>query len=134
MSSSRTFRSLILSGLLAVATVAVYWLFLGRDTTKYLDPETGAYAGPYTQAQVVWFAVVLLVLLAVAVLAKLHPALIAAVMTLAVLIPWVAQAAATDESGLYGVGAFMLLVGMGGATLVLAGAGAAARKRLTRTA
>jgi putative copper export protein len=120
MAPTRTLCILITSGLLALATVVAYWLMLGRDTSYYLDPATGSYAGPYTTGQVAAFALTVLALLVAAVLARLHPLLAAAVVTLGVLVPWTANAASTDETGMYGVGAFMILAGVGTGSWIIA--------------
>lgn len=128
MASISAPRSLIISGLLAATTVAAWWVFLGRDTTMQLDPATGNYSGPWTTAQVAGCGLTLLALLAGAVLAGLRPLLAAGVVTVAFVVPWTVQAAATDETGMYGVGAALILIGMGfGSWLVAALTAVAAR-------
>ncbi|MDT5034084.1 MAG: hypothetical protein QOC94_4255 [Actinoplanes sp.] len=118
--TARTSRFMIISGLLALATVGTYWLFLGRDQTMQLDPATGNYGGPWTTGQVAGCVLTMLVLLIGAVCAGLRPVLAAAVMTLAFVVPWTIQAAATDETGMYGVGLMLILVGMGFGTWLVA--------------
>ena len=111
-----------LSGLLALAaaTVFTWWAWLGRDTTKTLDPETGNYSGPYTTAQVAGAVLTLAVLLIAAVLLRVPALPAAAVMTVAFTAAWTAQAAGEDETGLYLVGTFLVLAGMTAGTTVVA--------------
>jgi hypothetical protein len=111
-----------LSGLLALAaaTVFTWWAWLGRDTTKTLDPETGNYSGPYTTAQVAGAVLTLAALLIVAVLLRVPALPAAAVMTVAFTAAWTAQAAGEDETGLYLVGTFLVLAGMTAGTTVVA--------------
>jgi hypothetical protein len=111
-----------LSGLLALAaaTVLSWWAWLGRDTTKTLDPETGNYSGPYTTAQVAGVVLTLAALLVVAVLLRVPALPAAAVMTVAFTAAWTVQAAGEDETGLYLVGTFLVLAGMTAGTTVVA--------------
>jgi hypothetical protein len=111
-----------LSGLLALAaaTVFTWWAWLGRDTTKTLDPETGNYSGPYTTAQVAGAVLTLAALLIAAVLLRVPALPAAAVMTVAFTAAWTAQAAGEDETGLYLVGTFLVLAGMTAGTTVVA--------------
>jgi hypothetical protein len=128
MASTSASRTLIISGLLAAATLGSYWLFLGQDTTYQLDPATGNSSGPWTTGQVIACVLALLVLLIGAVLAGVRPLLAAAVLTVAFVVPWTIQAASTDETGMYGVGVVLILVGMGfGSWLVAAVTAAVAR-------
>jgi hypothetical protein len=131
-STARTSRFMIISGLLALATVGTYWLFLGRDQTMQLDPATGNYSGPWTTGQVAGCVLTMLVLLIGAVCAGLRPVLAAAVMTLAFAVPWTIQAAATDDTGMYGVGLTLLLVGMGFGTWLVALLTAMAARAVTK--
>ncbi|GAA3916811.1 hypothetical protein [Actinoplanes auranticolor] len=125
------FRSL--SGLLALAAATVFswWAWLGRDTTKTLDPETGNYSGPYTTAQVAGAVLTLAALLVVAVLLRVPALPAAAVMTVVFTAAWTAQAAGEDETGLYLVGAFLVLAGMTAGTTVVALITARLRRRTT---
>jgi len=110
------------AGLLAVAaaTVLTWWAWLGRDTTMTLDPATGNYSGPYTTAQVAGAVLTLLAVLVAAVLLRVPPLPAAAAMTVAFTVAWTAQAAGEDETGLFMVGAIMLLVGMAAGTTLVA--------------
>ncbi|MEU8613047.1 hypothetical protein AB0C29_34200 [Actinoplanes sp. NPDC048791] len=111
-----------LSGLLVLAAASVFtwWAWLGRDTTKTLDPETGNYSGPYTTAQVAGAVLTLAALLIAAVLLRVPALPAAAVMTVAFTAAWTAQAAGEDETGLYLVGTFLVLAGMTAGTTVVA--------------
>jgi len=105
---------------LAAATVFSWWAWLGRDTTMTLDPATGDYSGPYTTAQVAGAVLTLAALLVAAVLLRVPALPAAAVMTVAFTAAWTAQAAGQDESGLFAVGAFLVLAGMAAGTTVVA--------------
>jgi hypothetical protein len=122
-----------LSGLLALAaaTVFTWWAWLGRDTTKTLDPESGNYSGPYTTAQVAGAVLTLAALLIAAVLLRVPALPAAAVMTVAFTAAWTAQAAGEDETGLYLVGTFLVLAGMTAGTTVVALITARLRRRAT---
>ena len=120
-----------LSGLLALAaaTVFTWWAWLGRDTTRTLDPGTGNYSGPYTTAQVAGAVLTLAALLIAAVLLRVPALPAAAVMTVAFTAAWTAQAAGADETGLYLVGTFLVLAGMTAGTTVVALLTARLRRR-----
>ena len=105
---------------LAAATVFTWWAWLGRDTEMQLDPATGDYSGPYTTAQVAGLVLTLAALLVAAVLLRVPALPAAAVMTVAFTAAWTAQAAATDDSGLYLVGTILVLAGMTAGTAVVA--------------
>ena len=113
----------LLGGLfLAMATVGAWWLWLGRDTRYTVDPETGSTTGPYEPWQVVGCVLTLAVLAALAG-TRLSPWLVAPVMTVAFTVAWSWQAASTDDTGLWAVGAVLVLIGMAvGTTAVSVGA------------
>ncbi|MFI6423431.1 hypothetical protein [Promicromonospora sp. NPDC050880] len=111
---------------LVVLSVTTWWA-LGQDTTQDVDPVTGAVTGPYGTVQVVACVVALVGLVVIGSL--LVPAWLA---VLGVALPfttaWTIQAAASDDSGLWAVGAILVLVGtLGGGTIV-----AAITRRLVR--
>ena len=114
--------------ILAAATVLSWWAWLGRDTTKTLDPATGNYSGPYTTAQVAGAVLTLAGLLIAAVLLRVPALPAAAVMTVAFTAAWTVQAAGEDESGLYPVGAILVLAGMTAGTALVASLTAALRQ------
>ena len=114
--------------LLAAATVTTWYAWLGHDTRYRLD-AAGHVSGPYTAAQVGGCVLTLLVLLVAAVLLRVHPPAAAAAMTVAFTAAWTAQAAASDESGLYVVGAVLVLGGMTAGTVAVALLTRALRRR-----
>ncbi|RSM43092.1 hypothetical protein DMB66_53815 [Actinoplanes sp. ATCC 53533] len=120
MPSKTLFRTTAGLFALAAATVFTWWAWLGRDTTMTLDPATGDYSGPYTTAQVAGAVLTLAALLVTAVLLRVPALPAAAVMTVAFTAAWTAQAAGQDESGLFAVGATLLLAGMTAGTTVVA--------------
>jgi hypothetical protein len=129
MPAKKLFRAAAGLFTLAAATVFAWWAWLGRDTEMYLDPATGNYAGPYTTAQVAGAVLTLVALLVVAVLLRVPALPAAAVMTVAFTAAWTAQAAATDESGLFLVGTILVLTGMALGTTVVALLTALLRRR-----
>lgn len=106
---------------LAALTVGVWWVWLGSDTGYRFDPATQTYSGPYEAAQVIGCVLSLIVLAVVAAL-LLPPSPVVATMTAAFATAWSIDAAAGDASGLWGVGAVLLVLGMvaGTAVVVLA--------------
>jgi hypothetical protein len=105
--------------LLAAATVVTWYAWLGRDTGYQIDAN-GNPTGPYTAAQVAACVLTLAVVLVIAVLLRVPPLVAAAAMTVAFTVAWTAQAAATDVTGLFGVGAVLVFAGMAVGTSVVA--------------
>jgi hypothetical protein len=112
-------RALIGAVLLAAATVAAWWLWLGRDTGYQIDAD-GHQTGPYTTGQVAGCVLTLLVLLVSTVLAGVPALPAAAAMTAGFTAAWTAQAAATDETGLFLVGALLVFAGTAAGTALVA--------------
>jgi hypothetical protein len=112
MASPSVARSLVGLVLVAVVTVATYFVFLGRDTTMQLDPATGRESGPWSTAQVAGCLGTLLIVLMAAVVLRVPPLVAAAAMTVSFAAVWTVQAAADDETGLFMVGAVLVLIGM----------------------
>lgn len=118
----------LLTFVIAALTTATWWT-LGRDTTHEVDAATGAVTGPYEAPQVIACVVVLVGLAVIA--ALVLPAWLA---VLAVSLPftaaWSLHAASTDDSGLWAVGAILVLVGtLVGGTMVTAVTRALVRNR-----
>jgi hypothetical protein len=113
---------------LAACTVAAWWLWLGSDTTYQVDPVTGNQTGPYEAPQVIGCLLTLAVLAVLGGL-LLRPWIVVAVMTVAFTVSWSVAAAATDESGLWLVGAFLVTTGMLVGTAVFSFAAALVRAR-----
>jgi hypothetical protein len=106
------------AGVAAVAVLAalLWYGWLGWDTQYQIDPDTGVASGPYEAWQVIGCALSLLVVFVGALLAGVRPVPASAALTLAFTAAWTATAAPNDETGLYGVGMVMLLVGLSTAT------------------
>ena len=128
MPAKKLFRAVAGLCTLAAVTVLTWWAWLGRDTEMQLDPATGNYSGPYTTAQVAGAVLTLAAVLVAAVLLRVPALPAAAVMTVAFTAAWTAQAAATDETGLFLVGTILVLAGMAVGTAVVALATAALRR------
>ena len=112
-------RSLAGAAVLAVATVVTWYAWLGHDT-RYRVDAAGVTSGPYTGAQVAGCVLTLAALLVAAVVLRVHPLGAAAAMTVAFTAAWTAQAAARDDTGLFAVGAVLVLAGMAAGTTVVA--------------
>ncbi|MEU3454258.1 hypothetical protein ABZ671_11730 [Micromonospora sp. NPDC006766] len=119
--------------LLTAATIGAWWAWLGWETGYTVDPGTGAISGPYAGWQVAG-CVVTLALLAAAGGWWLGPWLVAPVMTVTFTVTWAAHAASTDDSGLWAVGAALVLVGMAAGTTVVSLAAWLLRRRARRPA
>ncbi|MET8086634.1 hypothetical protein [Micromonospora sp. NPDC005237] len=134
MTATRRTHALFGAVFLAVATVGVWLLWLGWDTGYTVDARTGATSGPYEPWQVIG-CVLTLVLLAALAAWRLSPWLVAPVMTVAFTAAWSRQAASRDDSGLWVVGAVLVLVGMAvGSTAVSLAVRRVARGRVGRSA
>ena len=112
-------RSLIGAVVLAAATVLTWYLWLGRDDEYQFDAN-GVASGPYTTGQVVGCVLTMVLLLVAAVLLGVRPLIAAAAMTIAFTVAWTAQAAAVDETGLFGVGAILVFAGCAVGTSMVA--------------
>lgn len=119
MTTSTTRDTLLSTGVLASGCFGAYWGWLGWDHTYQTDPQTGIASGPYETWQVIGCV---LTLAAIAIAAGIAQRGKVAVMTmpLAFTLAWAIPAAAEDESGLFGVGAVLIFVGMLAASAVLA--------------
>ena len=102
-----------------VLTAGAWFGWLGWDSQYQTDPVTGVTSGPYESWQVIGCALTLVsVALAAGVL--LHPLVPVAVMPVTFTAVWSVDAARTDDTGLWGVGALMILVGFSLCALLLA--------------
>jgi hypothetical protein len=95
---------------LALLAVVCWWAFLGWDTTYDVDPVTGSTTGPYGVPQVAG-CVLVLVALTAAGASKLPAWLAVAAVALPFTAAWSAWAARHDASGLWAVGAALVLIG-----------------------
>ncbi|MCS7478614.1 hypothetical protein ACFFQW_48315 [Umezawaea endophytica] len=121
MGTERTpVRSLLLSLGLAALSVGTWWVFLGTDDTRDVDPVTGSTTGPYEAPQVIACGLVLVGLVAVGTVVVPPWAAVAAV-ALPFTAAWAVHAAGQDDSGLWVVGGALVLLGtVGGGALVAA--------------
>lgn len=106
--------------LLGLFGAAMWFAWLGWDTEYY--QVDGVAQGPYRSWQVVGCGLSVAVAAVLALLWVRGTWAIFVLATAAVVgfvVPWTAHAAATDPTGLYGVGVVMILVGGGLALVVL---------------
>lgn len=96
--------------LLAASCFAAYWGWLGWDSTYQVDPRTGVSSGPYEPWQVQGCVLTLAAVALVGGFARRAWAAIA-LMPLAFTVAW-SIPASSDETGLWGVGASLIFVGM----------------------
>jgi len=110
-----------IAGVFTVAVLAALSWFgwMGWDSQYQVDPITNVASGPYEAWQVVGCALSLLVLLVGAQLAGVRPVPASAALTLGFTAAWTATVAPTDETGLYGVGMILLLIGLTAGTTVI---------------
>ena len=105
---------------LAAATVASWAAWLSWQTGYVTDERTGSVSGPYSWWQVAGCVVTLAVVAAVAG-RFLSPLIVVPVMAQAVTVPWAVAASTSDESGLWLVGAMLVLAGTAAGTALVAG-------------
>jgi hypothetical protein len=103
----------------AVLSVLTWFAWLGWDTRQDVD-AAGNVSGPYQAWQVVGCGVTLLALLVGAVLLRVNAVAAAAALTLAFTAAWTWDAARHDDSGLFAVGAMLVLVGLAASSAVVA--------------
>lgn len=115
---TRTFIAVVL---LAAVTVGTWAAWLGWETGYRTDSQTGSVSGPYSWWQV---AGCVLTLAAVAAVAgrSVSPFLVVPVVAAAFTVAWSARAASSDETGLWAVGAFLVLIGTAAGAALVVGA------------
>lgn len=112
---------------LALLAAACWWAWFAWDRTVTVDPATGTTSGPYSAWQVVGCAVCLIAVTAVAA-TRLPLRVVVAVVPPAFTAAWSLTAAGADPSGLWAVGAVLVLLGtLAGTALVAATAARVAR-------
>jgi hypothetical protein len=115
----------------AVGAAVAWYAWMGWDH-EYQTNAAGELSGPYEAWQVGGCALTLLTLYVGALLLGVRPVPAAVALTVAFTAAWTEQASATDETGLYGVGMVMLLVGLTVATTVVGAVTLGLRKRFRR--
>lgn len=110
----------VLGGLtVAVLSAGSWWAWMGWDHEYQIDPRTQVASGPYEAWQVVGCGGSLLVLLVAALLLRVRWFVASPAMTVAFTAAWTAAAASTDDTGMYGVGTILLLLGLAAGTTVV---------------
>jgi hypothetical protein len=117
--------------LLAAATAASWFVWFGWDHEYQTDPVTGVASGPYETWQGVG-CVLTLAVIGVLAAVRVNPVAAAVTMTVAFTAAWCATEMPGDSTGLAGVGAVMVLLGMGLGTAVWFGVAAAVGSRQRR--
>ncbi len=113
---------------LILLTPSCWWVWMAWDHSYQTDPATGTTSGPYQAWQVIG-CVVCLVALGVGATLRLPAWLVTLIMPVAFTAAWSWTAAGADSSGLWGVGAMLVFVGMLAGTGVVSGLTAAVRAR-----
>jgi hypothetical protein len=112
--------SKVLGGLVvAVLSAAAWFGWMGWDTEYDIDPVTQSASGPYQAWQVIGCGVTLLVLLVGALLVGVPAPVACVAITVPFTAAWTTTAAATDETGLFVVGAVLVFLGLAAATTVV---------------
>ncbi|MEV4621073.1 hypothetical protein AB0J74_20485 [Asanoa sp. NPDC049573] len=115
----------------AVLSALSWFAWMGWDHEYQVDPVTGLQSGPFETWQVAGCALSLLMVLGTALVAGVRPVPASVTLTVAFTASWTVQAARDDDTGLYAVGALLLLVGLGAGTAVVAVAVSGLRKLWT---
>lgn len=115
----------------AAACFGAHWGWLGWDMTYQVDPATGATSGPYEPWQVVGCALSLVLTAAIA--GFLRQAMVAmVVLPVAYTLAWSIPARAADYTGLWAVGAALVLMATVAGVCVVAPLALLARHLLAR--
>src|SRR5699024_5097250 len=97
--------------LLVVLTAACWWGWMAWDHTYRIESGTGTANGPYQVWQVAG-CVLCLTILAVVRTTRLWWWLVTAIMSITFTAAWSGTAAGADQTGLWGVAAVLVFVGM----------------------
>ena len=118
--TERVVRFQVFGGLAVAVLSAAAWLaWMGWDHEYQIDPRTQVASGPYEAWQVAGCVGTLLVLLVAVLLMRVRWFVASLAMTVAFTAAWTATAAPADDTGMYGVGAMLLLLGLAAATTVV---------------
>ena len=113
-------RVQVLGGLtVAVLSAGSWFAWMGWDHEYQIDPRTQVTSGPYEAWQVVGCSGSLLVLLVAALLLRVRWFVASPAMTVAFTAAWTFTAASADDTGMYGVGMILLLLGLAAGTTVV---------------
>lgn len=121
---------LIFSAVLALLTASCWWGWMAWDHSYEIDPATGASSGPYQAWQVIG-CVVCLAGLGVTATVRLPAWLVVPIMPAAFTAAWSWTVTRADGTGLWGVGALLLFIGMLVGTGIVSGLTVAARTSKT---
>ena len=121
MTNSNHTRTLVSIVLLAAVTVGTWAAWLGWETGYRTDPQTGSVSGPYSWWQVAGCVLTLIVVAAVAG-RWVSPFVVVPVVAGAFTVAWSARASSSDETGLWGVGAILVLIGTAAGAALVVGA------------
>ncbi len=113
-------RQAIGTAVVAVLSAATWFAWMGWDQQYQVD-AAGVTSGPYEAWQVAGCALTLIALFAGAARAGVRLPLVSAALTVGFTVAWTAQAA-RDETGLFAVGAVLVLTGLAAATALASGA------------
>jgi hypothetical protein len=114
----------------AALSVATWWLWLGWDDTYQFD-ASGVASGPYEAWQVIGVALTLGLIAGLAAL-RISFLVVSPAVTIPFVVTWSMHAAAQDETGMWGVGAILILGAAGAGTAAVAGIVNALRARNRR--
>ncbi|MGJ7906491.1 hypothetical protein ACOQFL_08435 [Actinopolyspora sp. H202] len=128
---TRIYRALAGGVVLALLTASCWWGWMAWDQGYHTDPVTGVTGGPYQAWQVIG-CVVCLVVLGVLATGRLPWWLVLVIMPLSFTAAWSWTAAGADSSGLWGVGAVLVFVGMLAGTGLVTGLTTVVRSRRRR--
>ncbi len=123
---------MVRGGLLAALAAGTWFGWLGWDHEYQVDPASQVASGPYEAWQVGGAALCLVIVLVGGLVARVRPSLAGAAVTLGFTVPWTVDAARTDDTGLYVVGALFLLVGLAAGCAVVAAVTLTLLRRRTR--
>lgn len=127
---SSAWAGFALAFVLGAATCAAW---LAWDTEYDYDAAVGAYQGPYRPAQVAGCAITFALVTAVLAM-RWRPVFVAVGTSLGFWLLWTVQAGIQDESGLFIIGSFLLLIGLAVGSAVASALGFAFQRRRSRAA
>lgn len=115
--------------LISLLSAGLWFGWFGWDAEYQYDADTGARTGPYEMWQGVGAFLCAIVVVALA-YRLLHFAVAVLVIPASFTLAWISTASATDESGLWGIGAILVAVGTAFGTAGLLGIAGAIHARM----